>query len=728
MKINLSIAAVAMAVFALLLGAGTPLVRAEADGGAFPRFIVPGQERAMGALNAMHRLHYPPVWLDYPDGDPDVPLCTLWDEWLTGPCLWADTQGLRVCKNKVTIAERLRRSFLNKIIDREGYVATHQHAGIGHVLGWPFPYWVNNEGADGIHFSNRGTLSAVLRKGVPVTHDMTGWELHGVEFERMDSEGSRLRVTAADASLTTPPLKIDSFQSPFVQLRWKAQDLAGARTFLEWEREGDRGFSETRRMIVPAAYVKEGEADCAMIPVYRHPEWSGRIIRLRLRLANPSPGGSLLLQAIFSQYDTRHNINNFDFIRGAIDYFLWTGDVDFLEGSLLRLRQALRFAQSEFKTIANRCVLTPWVGHDGQSGIERNPDGTARMIPGRGIGNNYWDLLPFGHKDVYASIRYYDTLRKFAILERALDQHPEWGLAGGGGRFDPEELERHAAEVKAEGNRLFWSEETGRFVAGSDVHGVRTDYGFTFLNTDAIHYGFATDAHAKEIMDWLEGRRIVEGDTSVGPDIYHFRFGPRSTTRRNTDYYFWRWNKADSIPFGGQVQDGGAVLGWSFMDLMSRIKVEGPDNAWARLEEILRWFEEVQAGGGYREYYRKKGTGLQGDGTAGGLGLDREFFESLLVPQVLLAGFAGFSPTAAGCRIDPRLPAAFPSLTIDRIHIKGLVLSLRIDRNEIVLSRLSGSNGFAFTIEASGYEQVAPVDWMQTDSVRIGRVSEGVRP
>lgn len=349
------------------------------------------------------------------------------------------------------------------------------------------------------------------------------------------------------------------------------------------------------------------------------------------------------------------------------------------------------------------------------------------MIPGRGIGNNYWDLLPFGHKDVYASIRYYDTLRKFAILERALDQHPEWGLAGGGGRFDPEELERHAAEVKAEGNRLFWSEETGRFVAGPDVHGVRTDYGFTFLNTDAIHYGFATDAHAKEIMDWLEGRRIVEGDTSVGPDIYHFRFGPRSTTRRNTDYYFWRWNKADSIPFGGQVQDGGAVLGWSFMDLMSRIKVEGPDNAWARLEEILRWFEEVQAGGGYREYYRKKGTGLQGDGTAGGLGLDREFFESLLVPQVMLAGFAGFSPTAGGCRIDPRLPAAFPSLTIDRIHIKGLVLSLRIDRNEIILSRLSGSNGFSFAIEASGYEQVAPVDWMQTDSVRIRRVSEGVR-
>ena len=34
-------------------------------------------------------------------------------------------------------------------------------------------------------------------------------------------------------------------------------------------------------------------------------------------------------------------------------------------------------------------------------------------------------------------------------------------------------------------------------LAGPDIDGRRTDYGFTFLNTDAIHYGFATDAHAR---------------------------------------------------------------------------------------------------------------------------------------------------------------------------------------------------------------------------------------
>ena len=98
----------------------------------FPRFIVPGHEKEMAALDAMHRLHYPPVWLDYPQRDPQGALCTLWDEWLTAPCLWADTAGILVCDDKVTITQRLKNSFRNKIIDAEGYVATHQHEGIGH--------------------------------------------------------------------------------------------------------------------------------------------------------------------------------------------------------------------------------------------------------------------------------------------------------------------------------------------------------------------------------------------------------------------------------------------------------------------------------------------------------------------------------------------------------------------------------------------------------------------
>ncbi|MFM8335016.1 MAG: hypothetical protein ACKODK_05610, partial [Opitutaceae bacterium] len=274
------------------------------------------------------------------------------------------------------------------------------------------------------------------------------------------------------------------------------------------------------------------------------------------------------------------------------------------------------------------------------------------------------------------------------------------------------------------GNRIFWSEETGRFVAGPDVTGARHDYGFTFLNTDAIHYGFATEAHARSILDWLDGKRLVAGDTSTGADIYRFRFGPRSTTRRNIEYYFWGWSRPESIPFGGQVQDGGAVLGWSYMDLSARLKTDGPDAAWARLREIAAWLAEVQAEGGYRAYYKKQGAVLQGDGAAGGLGLDREFFESLLVPQIMLRGFLGLTPTAEGCVIDPRLPADFPSLTIDRIRVKGLVLSVTASREAIHVRKVAGKTGGPFTLAAPGYQAVPPIDWVKTAEVRLPRIRE----
>ncbi|MCL4193512.1 MAG: hypothetical protein KJZ87_17380, partial [Thermoguttaceae bacterium] len=228
------------------------------------------------------------------------------------------------------------------------------------------------------------------------------------------------------------------------------------------------------------------------------------------------------------------------------------------------------------------------------------------------------------------------------------------------------------------GRRRFWNEATGRF-GTVDLDGVMHDYGFTFLNNEAVYYGFATPEQARSIHDWLGGRRTVAGDTSTGADIYRWRFGPRSTTRRNLDYYFWAWSNPESIPWGYQVQDGGGVLGFSYHDLMARLKTAGPDDAWQRLGEITSWFDEVQAAGGYRRYYADPSRGtLQGGNVPGGLGMDREFFESILVPQVMLYGFLGFEPGADRVTIDPRLPSTWKELAITRIHWQDHVLDIRV--------------------------------------------------
>ncbi len=136
------------------------------------------------------------------------------------------------------------------------------------------------------------------------------------------------------------------------------------------------------------------------------------------------------------------------------------------------------------------------------------------------------------------------------------------------------------------------------------------------------------------------------------------------------------------------MQDGGAVLGFSYHDLMARLKTLGPDNAWKRLQEIIAWFEEVQAAGGYRKYYNgtREGT-MQGGGTAGGLGLDQEFFESAMVPQIMLNGFLGFAPRGDGFKLNPRLPSGWPELTVDQIRFQDQVLRIRATPEAIEISR-----------------------------------------
>jgi hypothetical protein len=320
-------------------------------------------------------------------------------------------------------------------------------------------------------------------------------------------------------------------------------------------------------------------------------------------------------------------------------------------------------------------AVVPWVGHDGRAGFTAGADGKKQILPGRGVGNNYWDLLPFGGQDALLTMAMHHALLRAAGLEEAIARHPEWDIPAVPERAGS--LRALAARLQDEGTRKFWNAKDGRFYGWIDRDGTARDYGFTFLNLEAIYYGMATADQAREIVDWVSGRREIRGDTSRGEDIYHWRFGPRATTRRNIDCYGWVWHNPESIPWGFQVQDGGAVLGFSFYDLMARLRVNGPDDAWERLKQIAAWFAEVQKEGGYRKYYTDPARGtLQGGGPPGGLGMDHEFMESVLLPQVMLYGFLGFTPQPEGFRIEPRLPEDWPSLTITRIAVQDHVLDI----------------------------------------------------
>jgi len=654
----------------VLLACATATAQADPPPDDFPRFEVPGHEHEMKLLRDLFWLHYPGAG----------PKSTMWDEWLSGPALWpaVDSTGT---------AEHMRREWRaaleSRHIDSEGYVATHQHASIAHQHGWPFPSWNQGEGGYGWHFS---FLDGPPQGWRPNDLNNTdGWEVFGAQSEGIKEDGWHLALNDPGAVLIAPGLDrgIEPRQAPFLQLRWKAQGLGAGRPYIEWltaeDENAGRDFMPTQRV-----YIEPIASDAlvyTMVPMYKQPAWTGLIKRLRICFDNAA-GARVVVHSFFTQYDTRHNINAQSYIRGCAKYFWWTGDTAFLRGQMPRMRTALQFVMNEHKTLEKNVIdMSAWWGHEGRTGLGKNPDGSKRLLSGEGIGNNYWDLLPFGGLDCYATIQYYDTLRTMEKLERAIRKRLDWEIPAGTDLFEPDWLASHAAKVKETGNAIFWNPETGRFAACVDADGVMHDYGLTFLNLEAVAYDFATDEHATSIMSWINGDRVVAGDTAQGADIYHWRFAPRATTLRNTEWYGWFWTSPESIPWGGQVQDGGAVLGFSYHDLLARLKVLGPDNAWARLKEILTWFGEVQAAGGYRKYYDGSREGsLQGCGTPGGLGLDCEFFESVMVPQIMIEGFLGFDPAAENLRPVPRFPQAWQSLRINRIAWHGQIMELSASR------------------------------------------------
>ena len=679
--------------------AATPRLQVPDD---FPRFLVAGHEPEMRSLRELFWLHYQPAG----------PLIPLWDEWMPMSTLWpARGAGGELEKMRGRWAAALA----GRVINAEGYVNTHQHDGLAHAEGWPFPLWTQ-AGGIGWHFRGTGVQGYDAALTTPEK-----WRVSGGKAGEVNDNGWVVDLTEAKARAQTPAFAMPSRNGPWLRLNWWAEGLEPANCYVEWTTDQHPEFSPERRFYFsPAVPGLAGRGETrTMIPVYRLPTWTGTITGLRLGFDNAGPA-RVVIKSFHTACDSRHTINNPNFIRGVHDYFAWTGDLSFLREQIVRLRAAMRFTQRECDTRNRLCVYTTWPGHEGRSGVRRNAAGSKQVIPGEGVGGNYWDLLPFGGEDALATIYYYNAVLDLADLEERIAAHPEWGVATGADAFDPADLRRHAQAVKDYGTKRFWNPQTARF-GTVDLDGVLHDYGWTFLNNEAVYYDFATPEQARQIRDWISGRRTVAGDTATGADIYHWRFGPRASTRRNLDYYFWAWSDPESIPFGYQVQDGGAVLGFSYHDLMCRLKVDGPDDAWQRLQEILQWFEETQAGGGYRAYYAKdpaRGS-MQGGNVPGGLGLDKEFFESILVPQVMLYGFFGFTPTPAGFQIRPRLPKAWPEATITRVHLHDVVLDLTVKAEGTILVRADRPAALPMTIELPPGRWLTPAPGARIDGNRV---------
>ncbi len=380
-----------------------------------------------------------------------------------------------------------------------------------------------------------------------------GWSIEGAKIKTIDPErGLILEATGGNLSIATPEFACGTVVAPFVRLEWAIEDGRDERNCqVSWLVDDKQEFSTEHT----ANYADRGqnkEMHFANVPMYRYPGYVGMLKRIKVSL-DCKPGTTVSLKSIITAIDTRHPITNSMFIVGSAEYFLWTGDVEFLQKNILRMRKALSYAMREFKVEELKHVYVPWVGHDGRTGLVVDAEGKTTMRPGLGVGNNYWDLLPFGGHDALATMYMYQAMLKMASIESAIDRHPGW-LVDPKREYDPHRLEYLAKEVKQDFQNRFWNDQTQRFVGWIDSEGKAHDYGFTFVNLEAIHYGLASEDQAKAIFSWLDGRRAIDQDTSQGTDIYHWRFAPRATTKRNVETYVWAWNNPAAIPWVGKCK------------------------------------------------------------------------------------------------------------------------------------------------------------------------------
>ncbi len=277
----------------------------------------------------------------------------------------------------------------------------------------------------------------------------------------------------------------------------------------------------------------------------------------------------------------------------------------------------------KFDTISSLCYIH----------TEAN-NGTSSGTP-----SNKWFNFRFGYLDAYTNISFNKAMTSLSKL---------YALMGENDKADQyaSVAKQHASAF----NDRFWNESTQRYIGCVDKNNVSYDYGFTFLNLEAIEAGIADSAKAEAIFLWLDGERIIENDTSKGEDIYKYGFAPRNTTVQAEDNW-WDY-LGGTLPLstaGGYdkyYQNGGASLYTAYYDILARYESGDKQGALDRITALIEEYNKTGFAIGYDEsVYDVTSNALSG-----------------LVPTALLKTFLGVSTDGFTLSIVPDI-SLIPSAT-----------------------------------------------------------------
>lgn len=206
-------------------------------------------------------------------------------------------------------------------------------------------------------------------------------------------------------------------------------------------------------------------------------------------------------------------------------------------------------------------------------------DGTSS-----GNGSNRWFNFRFGYLDAYENISFGRAVTDLAKLYTLLGETEK-----------ADEYTRIAEKNRAAFNEKFWDEQKGRYIGCIDINGAVHDYGFVFLNLEAIEAGFADAEKTEKIFAWLDGNRTVEGDTAIGTDIYFGAFIRNTTLAAKDswwDYLGGTLPLSENGGWGRYYQNGGYSLSTAYYDVMARYKSGRTQEAAEHLKQLLNAYAD----------------------------------------------------------------------------------------------------------------------------------------
>ncbi|MDH7602562.1 MAG: hypothetical protein QHI38_10505, partial [Armatimonadota bacterium] len=465
-----------------------------------------------------------------------------WDAWMLP---WIDRGAMGKARQMGSDCDVILTTIRDCTVDKYGYAfgarlcpePNNSLGGYKPTFGWPWPKYNRNTLVDrptGWEFNdpNDGALTKWVVRDIDLAPSYVDCRLEGV-------------ITGDHPELISPKFNVDVFQVPIIEVdiafrggsRERMNQLInGLRIY--WTTDSSARFSEEHMVTVdfsvlpPKDYPDEyasmaSETECRyplFFPMYLHSEWGRqgrRITRLRIVPCGPGAEGvTVSINYVRATYDVRLMTSNATLINSAYRFYMWSGDLDFLKSVMPKLRRAVLFLNEHMQGKRTHLVCGDWmVGKDGLGGDN----------VGHGQIGSYWDLLPSGRFDIDSSCDYYYALKAMAELERVVQKYhlriPQVSVVGPDNtsliRYceTAESLDRLARLVKEKIEKVFWLDDKQRFCRNIDINGDRHDYGFLHHNLEALLLGVGTDSQRRAIVSWLNGTRIIDGDTSIGRDI-----------------------------------------------------------------------------------------------------------------------------------------------------------------------------------------------------------------